>query len=174
MSNPPDTRTEPGNVQESAVPEAGADEHPAPAGAVSNLVVALVVVALGVSGLVGSLALGLGTAAAPAAGTWPFLISVAITALGVVLAVLARRTTDAERFSSAAWRVAAAIATMIGFVAVISVIGFEIPSALLAFVWLRFLGGESWRVSALGGVGIVVAFYAIFVGALNVPVPHMF
>jgi Tripartite tricarboxylate transporter TctB family len=167
-----EARTDPELAEQE--PEAGQDQPAAPAGPVANLVVALVVVALGAGGLVGSAALGLGTAAEPAAGTWPLLISAAITALGVALALLARRTDDAERFSSSAWRVAAGIATMIGFVAVIDVIGFEIPSALLAFAWLRFLGGESWRVSALGGLGIVVAFYVIFVGALNVPVPHMF
>ncbi|GAB3692135.1 tripartite tricarboxylate transporter TctB family protein [Saccharopolyspora tripterygii] len=156
---------------QSAAPEA---EVPHQAGPVSNLVVALVVVAIGVGGLIGSASLGLGTAAAPAAGTWPFLISVAITGLGVVLAVLARSTADAEQVTSSAWRVGAGVATMIGFVAVISVIGFEIPSALLAFVWLHFLGGESWRLSAIGSIGIVVAFYIIFVGALNVPIPHLF
>lgn len=175
MSHPPEAHTASGlTEQDNAEPEAGHAQRPAPAGPVSNLVVALVVVAIGVGGLIGSAALGLGTAAAPSAGTWPFLISAAITALGVALGMLARRTDDAERLSSSIWRVAAGLATMVGFVAVISVIGFEIPSALLAFVWLRFLGGESWRLSALGSFGIVVAFYLIFVGALNVPVPHMF
>ena len=63
---------------------------------------------------------------------------------------------------------------MIVFVALISVIGFEIPSALLAFVWLRFLGGESWRTSAVTSIGVVVAFYLVFVAALSVPIPHLF
>ncbi|MEV0699762.1 tripartite tricarboxylate transporter TctB family protein [Saccharopolyspora sp. NPDC050389] len=144
------------------------------AGAVANLLVALVIVGIGGSGMAGSWALGLGGAAAPAAGTWPFLVSAAITVLGVVLALLARRTNDAEGLSSSCLPVLGAVAGMAGFAALVGVIGFEIPGALLAFAWLRFLGRESWRLSVFGALGIVAAFYLIFVGALNVPIPHLF
>jgi hypothetical protein len=63
---------------------------------------------------------------------------------------------------------------MVVFVVLIPVIGFEIPAALLAFVWLRFLGSEGWRTSIVTSVALVVAFYLIFVGALSVPIPHLF
>ncbi|MER7081026.1 Tripartite tricarboxylate transporter TctB family protein [Saccharopolyspora kobensis] len=145
-----------------------------PAGMAANAVVALVVVGVGICGAVGSWSLGLGSAAEPAAGTWPFLVSAAIAVLGVVLGLLVRRTDDAERMSSASWAVLAGVAAMAGFAAAITVIGFEIPAALLAFAWLRFLGRESWSTSVFGGLGIVVAFYVVFVGLLKVPVPHLF
>ncbi len=150
------------------------DEPPKPLGPWANTAVALTVIALGAAGAAGSWALGPGTPADPGSGTWPLLVSVAIAALGVVLLGLARRTADTEVFSASSWKVLAGIATMVGFVAVVGVIGFEIPSALLAFVWLRFLGGESWRLSAIASVLIVVAFYAVFVGLLAVPIPHLF
>ncbi|RKT86902.1 putative tricarboxylic transport membrane protein [Saccharopolyspora antimicrobica] len=149
-------------------------EHRRPAGMAANVVVALAVVVVGICGAVGSWSLGLGSAAEPAAGTWPFLVSVVLAVLGVVLGLLARRTNDAERMSPASWTVLAGIATMAGFAAAITVIGFEIPAALLAFAWLRFLGRESWSMSVFGGLGIVVAFYVVFVGLLKVPVPHLF
>ncbi|WP_245646334.1 tripartite tricarboxylate transporter TctB family protein [Nocardiopsis trehalosi] len=157
-------------------PEAAADgaDGPPPAGPPANLVAALIVVALGIAAMAGARALGLGSPAEPEAGAWPFAIGAALTCLGAALAARARRTADAEAFTAASWRVAAALATMVVFVAVIGVIGFEIPTALLAFVWLRFLGGESWRLSAVTAVAITVAFYAVFVGALGVPVPHLF
>jgi hypothetical protein len=63
---------------------------------------------------------------------------------------------------------------MVVFVAVIEHIGFEIPAVLLTFVWLRFLGREGWRTSVAVSVGVVVVFYAVFVGALSVPIPHLF
>ncbi|WP_435108954.1 tripartite tricarboxylate transporter TctB family protein [Nocardiopsis synnemataformans] len=162
---------------EEGAPEEGApedDEPPKPLGPWANSAVALTVIALGVAGAAGSWALGPGTPADPGSGTWPLLVSVAIAALGVVLLGLARRTADTEVFSASSWKVLAGIATMVGFVAVVGVIGFEIPSALLAFVWLRFLGGESWRLSAIASVLIVVAFYTVFVGLLAVPIPHLF
>jgi putative tricarboxylic transport membrane protein len=59
-------------------------------------------------------------------------------------------------------------------VAVIATIGFEIPAALLAFVWLRFLGRERWHTSVIISIAIVVALYVLFVGALDVTIPHLF
>jgi hypothetical protein len=63
---------------------------------------------------------------------------------------------------------------MAGFVAVIGTIGFEIPAAVLAFVWLRFLWHESWRMSVVTSLLVVVAFYLLFVVALDVTIPHLF
>ena len=154
--------------------EQEAEHRPPPAGPVTNVVIALVVIALGVASLLGSWTLGIGAASQPGPGTWPLVVSVVLVALGVALFLLARRTHDAERFTRASWLVLVGLATMVGFVAVIPVIGFEIPSALLMFVWLRFLGGESWRLSAVLSPAVVAVFYLIFVVALSVPIPHMF
>ncbi|MGY2128216.1 tripartite tricarboxylate transporter TctB family protein [Blastococcus sp. SYSU DS0617] len=154
--------------------EADAEHRPPPAGPTTNLVVATLVVALGAAALVGSLSLGAGSARNPGSGTWPMILSLLIVVLGVALAMTARRTTDAERFTRGSWLVLAGLATMVVFVAVIEVIGFEIPAALLAFVWLRFLGGEGWRTSVVTSIAVVAAFYLIFVAALSVPIPHLF
>ncbi|HZB20044.1 MAG TPA: tripartite tricarboxylate transporter TctB family protein [Blastococcus sp.] len=154
--------------------EHDAEHRPPPAGTTTNLVVATLVVALGAAALVGSLSLGAGSAGNPGSGTWPLVLSIVIIVLGLGLAATARTTSDAERFSRSSWLVLAGLATMVVFVALVSVIGFEIPAALLAFVWLRFLGGEGWRTSIVTSIGVVVAFYLIFVAALSVPIPHLF
>jgi hypothetical protein len=154
--------------------EAEAEHRPPPAGPVTNVVVAALVVILGAAALLGSLSLGAGSARTPASGTWPLLISLALVVLGVGLVVTARTTSDAERFSRSSWLVLAGLATMVVFVAVIEIIGFETPAALLTFVWLRFLGRESWRSSIVTSLGVVIAFYLIFVAALSVPIPHLF
>jgi hypothetical protein len=154
--------------------EHDAEHRPPPAGIATNLVVAALVVALGAAALVGSLSLGAGSAGNPGSGTWPMILAVVLLVLGGGLAATARRSSDAERFSRSSWAVLAGLATMVAFVAVIGTIGFEIPAALLAFVWLRFLGGESWRTSAITSIGVVVAFYLVFVAALSVPIPHLF
>ncbi|XVV09921.1 tripartite tricarboxylate transporter TctB family protein [Actinoplanes sp. CA-131856] len=136
----------------------------------TDRVVAAIVVALGGAALAGSLGLGVGSPAAPGPGTWPFLISVALIVLGLVLAF--RRSDD--RFTRPGLAVVTAVAGMAVFVAVVGVIGFEIPTALLAFGWLRFIGRESWRTSAVVSLAVTVAFYLIFVGALSVSIPHLF
>ena len=151
-----------------------AEHRPPSAGPVTNLVVALVVVAFGAAGLVGSFSLGAGSAGKPGSGTWPLLVSITLIVLGLALLPAVRRTADAERFTRPSRLVVVGIATMVVFVVLIPVIGFEIPAALLAFVWLRFLGQESWRSSIVTTLAVVVAFYLIFVAALAVPIPHLF
>ncbi|MGH1565402.1 tripartite tricarboxylate transporter TctB family protein [Mumia sp. DW29H23] len=168
--------TEP--VREAATPEELAAEweaaKPPEAGPLANLVAAGAVVALGVVGIVLSIDLGVGSLSEPAAGSWPLAVSVVLTVLGVVLAARARSTHDAEKFSRSSLTVLAALATMVPFALIVGTIGFEIPAVLLAFVWLRFLGRESWRVSIVGSVAMVAVFYAIFVVALGVSIPHLF
>jgi putative tricarboxylic transport membrane protein len=162
---------------EDAIHEVEAEEHeyrPPAAGTLSNIVTAAAVVVLGVAALLGASALGVGSASEPGPGTWPLLISIMLVVLGVVLLLGARQTSDAEKFSRASWLVLAGLASMVVFVLFIEVIGFEIPAALLCFVWLRFLGRESWRLSVITSLAVVVGFYLVFVAALAVPIPHLF
>ncbi|MCZ2839337.1 tripartite tricarboxylate transporter TctB family protein [Modestobacter sp. VKM Ac-2985] len=154
--------------------EEEAEHRPPPAGPATNMVVAALVVVLGAATVVGALALGAGTARTPGPGLWPLLLGLLLVVLGIGLVATARRTTDTEQFTRSSWLVLAGLATMLVFVALIGTIGFEIPAALLAFVWLRFLGGESWRTSAIVSIAVVVAFYLVFVAALSVPIPHLF
>jgi putative tricarboxylic transport membrane protein len=145
-----------------------ADDRPPAAGPPANLIAAVVVIALGGAAVVGAAGLGSGP------GTWPTAVGVALVILGLILAAQARRAEPPERFTRSSLLVVAAVASMIAYVAVIATIGFEIPTVLLAFVWLRFLGRESWRTSVAVSLGIVVVFYALFVGALDVTIPHLF
>ena len=149
-------------------------DRPPHAGPISNVMAAVATAALAVAAIVGSLALGVGTPSEPGPGTWPLLISAGLLVLSVALAILARNHTDAERFTRASWQVLAGLATMVFFVSAIPFIGFEIPAAVLTFLWLRYLGGEGWRLSIVTSVAVVAAFYAIFVGALSVRIPHLF
>ncbi|GIF38721.1 tripartite tricarboxylate transporter TctB family protein [Actinoplanes xinjiangensis] len=144
------------------------DDRPPAAGPSTNLIAAVVVIALGGAAVAGAAALGSGP------GTWPMIVGVALVLLGLILALQARRAEPPERFTRSSLLVVAAVASMIAYVAVIATIGFEIPTALLAFVWLRFLGRESLRTSIAVSLGIVVVFYALFVGALDVTIPHLF
>jgi hypothetical protein len=149
-------------------------DRPPAAGPVTNLVIVAVVVVLGGLAFAGSLRLGVGSPSAPGPGTWPALVSAVLVVLGLVLAARLRHTDDAERFTRAGLLVLAAVASMVVFVAVIDSIGFEIPTAALAFVWLRFLGGERWRTSIVISLGAAAVLYLLFVAALDVSIPHLF
>lgn len=149
-------------------------EKPPAAGPLANVAAAVVVVAVGISTAVAATRLGLGSPSAPGAGMWPFIIGCFLTITGAILGVTANRYHDAQKFLSTSWLVVIGLATMIAFAMLVATIGFEIPGALLAFVWLKFLGGESWRTSVVGAVLMVAAFYLIFVIGLGTPIPHLF
>ena len=150
-----------------------AEDRPPHAGPWSQLGAAVVTGLIGVAGVVGSLGLGLGRLTAPGPGLWPFVVSVVITTLSVVLALTGRRGTDTEKFSRASVMTAIAVLTLVLLAFLLPLIGFEIPSLLLTFVWLRFLGKESWRSSIAISVGTVAAFYLLFVVLLQIPLPRL-
>jgi hypothetical protein len=154
--------------------EAWADAAPPPAGPVANLAASLVTTGVGVVGAVGAVALGLGTPAQPGAGLWPLAISVAVVVLSLAQILIGRRGGDGEKFSRTSWLSLVGLVTLLGLVALLPVIGFEIPALLLGLVWMKFLGGESWRSAVLYSVLLVGVLYAVFVGALGTNVPHLF
>ena len=150
------------------------DVAPPAAGPVANLAACLVTAGVGVAGVVAAVTLGLGTPSRPGAGLWPLAVSVAIVVLSLAQVVAGRRGGDGEKFSRYSWLSLAGLATLLGLVALLPVIGFEIPALLLSLVWMKFLGGESWRSAVLYSVLVVGALYAVFVGALGTNVPHLF
>lgn len=150
------------------------EEAPEPAGGIANLVACVLTLAFGIAGMVLSLNLSLGSLTDPAPGFFPFVISLITTVLSAAQMVLGRRGGDGEKFSRYSVTVVWGVISLLVFVAALPLIGFEIPALLLSFVWMKWLGGESWRSAILYSVLTVVAFYLIFVVALRTQLPHLF
>ena len=151
------------------------EEHRPPAGGPAYQVIgALVASAVGLTGAVLAYGYGLGTLKRPGAGLWPFTVSMLIVVLSLVLLVIGRRLQDSEKFTRASLLVLIGLATFVGIAVLLPIIGFEIPSLLLCVVWLKLLGGESWRSTAIVSLTTVVAFYLLFLYGLRIPLPHLF
>jgi putative tricarboxylic transport membrane protein len=116
---------------------------------------------------------GLGSLRRPGPGLWPFAVSVLIALLAIMLLVVGRHLDDAEKFTRASLLVLAGGATFVGLGLMLPTLGFEIPAILLGIVWLRFLGGESWRSTIVISVATTAAFYLLFLYALKIPLPHL-
>lgn len=149
------------------------DDRPPAGGPVHQLVAAAVGLALGVAGAALSWGYGLGTPSAPGPGLWPFLVSLVVAVLSAVLLLTGRRLTDSEAFSRASLIPLVAVLTFLALGLLMPVIGFEVPSLLLCVVWLKLLGRESWRTTAVVSVVTVAAFYALFILLLQVPIPRL-
>ena len=151
------------------------EEHrPPPGGPAYQTVAALITLAVGVLGAVLAHGYGLGSLRRPGPGLWPMACATLVIALSLVLLLISRGWTDSERFTRSSILPAVGLATFVGLGFLIPVIGFEIPALGLCIVWLRFLGGESWRSTLVVSVGTVAAFYALFLHALRIPLPHLF
>ena len=150
-------------------------EHRPPAGRPAyQLVPALVTLAIGAAGAILSYGYGLGTLRRPGAGLWPFAVSLLIVVLSLVLLAVGRHLQDSEKFTRASFLVLGGLVTFVGLGLLIPLMGFELPALALSVVWLRFLGGESWRSTVAVSVATVAAFYLLFLYALSIPLPHLF
>ncbi|QIK74782.1 tripartite tricarboxylate transporter TctB family protein [Nocardioides piscis] len=150
-----------------------ADERPPAGGPAYQLVSAAVVLVLGIGAAVLAHGYGLGSLRRPGPGLWPFAVSLVIVLLAIVLLVIGRTLDDAEKFTRSSFLVLAGGATFVGLGLLLPTIGFEIPALALCVVWLRFLGGESWRSTIVISLCTTAAFYLLFLYALKIPLPHL-
>src|SRR5688500_11659447 len=152
---------------EAEVAHALEEPRPPAGGPASQVAAALVTLAVGLLGAVLAHGYGLGSLRRPGPGLWPLIVSTVIIALSVVLLVIGRQLTDSEKFSRSSILPLVGLVTFVGFGFLLPVIGFEIPALLLSIVWLRFLGGETWRSTIAVSVVTVAAFYALFLYGLG-------
>ncbi len=149
------------------------EDRPPAGGPLYQTVGAAVGIAIGIGGAVLSYGYGLGSFHEPGPGLWPFIVSVLIATLSAILLVVGRGLTDSEAFTRSSVLPVVGVITFIAFGLLMPVTGFEIPAVLLCVIWLKFLGGESWRNTAIISVVTVAAFYLLFLYGLRIPLPHL-
>ena len=149
------------------------EDRPPAGGPVYQTVGALVGAAIGVGGAVLAYGYGLGNLQKPGPGLWPFIVSVVVATLSVILLVVGRGLTDSEAFTRSSVLPVVGAVTFVAFGLLMPVTGFEIPALLLSVIWLKFLGGESWRNTVVISVVTVAAFYLLFLYGLRIPLPHL-
>ena len=125
---------------------------------------------LGIAALRGAAGMGLGELTAPGPGLWPFIVAGLLTATAAVLLVV-DPAEDYEPWTAGSLRIVAGLIGLALFVVLFQMLGFVVPTVLMLTAWLRFFGGESWRMALVLGVGGAIVLHLIFVIALGVPFP---
>jgi putative tricarboxylic transport membrane protein len=126
---------------------------------------------LGIFGLVYSYTLGFGAPAQPGPGFWPFIASGVVVAASIVLLLTEHSGEQYERLTARARFIGYGVASVAVFILLFQLLGFILPALLTFAFWLRFLGGESWRMTALLSVLFTAGFYLLFDQLLRVPFP---
>ncbi len=158
----------------SASPSPTAPERrPRGAGARSQLrrIAPLLLLALGAAALLMARDMGLGELTAPGPGLWPAIVSGLLAATAAALLFL-DPAEDYEPWTPSTARIVAGLVGLGLFVLLFEVIGFVIPAFLLLTAWLRYFGGESWRMTLVLAVAGSLALYLVFVTTLGVPFPE--
>ena len=125
---------------------------------------------LGVAALRGAAGMGLGELTAPGPGLWPFIVAGLLTATAAVLLVV-DPAEDYEAGTAGSLRIVAGLVGLALFIVLFQTLVFIVPTVLMLTAWLRFFGGESWRMALVLGVGGAIVLHLIFVVALGVPFP---
>ena len=125
---------------------------------------------LGIAALREAAGMGLGELTAPGPGLWPFIVAGLLAATAAVLLVV-DPAEDYEAWTAGSLRIVAGLIGLALFVVLFQTLGFIVPTVLMLTAWLRFFGGESWRMALVLGVGGAIVLHLIFVIALGVPFP---
>ncbi|MFC3493890.1 tripartite tricarboxylate transporter TctB family protein [Glycomyces rhizosphaerae] len=164
-----DTEPEAGQ-KESAVDA----EEPRSGGRVQAVIAGVVPVVLGGVAAWLSFGLNIGSLTDPGPGLWPLIVAGLLVASGIgIIAVVAKARNDTEAFTGGTFAVLAAAGGLAVYASLYEIVGFEIPTVLLLFAWLRFLSRESWLSSAVIAVVATAVAYALFIIGLGVPLPHL-
>ena len=135
-----------------------------------RVAVALVPFAVGVFGVLHASDLQLGGLATPGPGLWPYLVS-ALIVLSSMALVGTGRSTAGRGFTRKSVSILAVLASLAVFILVFETLGFITAASLSLAFWLRFVGGESWRLTLILSVLGTIAFQVVFVELLRVPFP---
>ena len=149
------------------------EDRPPAGGPAYQIASALVGLAIGIGGAALAYGYGLGSLHEPGPGMWPFVVSVLIATLSAVLLVAGRGLTDSEAFTRSSALPFIGVITFVAFGLLMPAVGFEIPALALCVIWLKFLGGETWRNTVLISVVTVAVFYVLFLYGLRIPLPHL-
>lgn len=131
----------------------------------------VVLAAVGVVAIILSIGYGLGTGNRPGPGLWPFIAAVVM--LGSTLVVAITDTLeDYEPWGKESVRTLIALASLVVFAVLFTLIGFTVPAVLLMLLWLRMFGRMRWLTAALLAVVGAVSLFMLFDVVLGVPMPR--
>lgn len=142
----------------------------------SQLLPAVVWIAIGSAIAVGAYNLGLGALNRPGPGLFPFVIGLGIALLSLSIAAGAFRTAKASTTATAtepahAWAVIAVVAALIFYTVALERIGFMLCTVLFLITLLTVLGRSSWLIAGTVSAGITVGSYLIFAKLLKINLP---
>jgi hypothetical protein len=136
----------------------------------------LIVLAVSVAYLAGSLAFPWGSAARPGPGFFPVAVGVFLCAIALTFVfaprVIRTATLPETMPSGARTRVMATTLALVGFTLLMPWVGFPVVAFLFAAILLKRLGGGGWTAAVIAALVSAGLSYYLFAVLLAVPLPR--
>ena len=158
------TMTEP-NASETTTPDGVRGRR------IARWIAVAVLGAVSVVAILFSIDYGLGTGIRPGPGLWPCIAAIIMLGATVVVAIT-DTLEDYEAWGTESVRTLIALASLLAFAALFTLLGFTVPALLLMLLWLRMFGQMRWLNAALLALGGAVALFLLFDVVLGVPMPR--
>jgi len=141
----------------------------------SSLLGGIFFLAVGVAAGIGAIQLSLGSLTEPQPGFFPFMGSVILVFLSVILILQGwLRGENAPVVFGEVRRLVLFLAVMAGFVVFLDRVGYVICTFIASSLILRILNIKSWRVLILTGLCLSILTYILFDKLLGVDLPMGF
>ncbi len=139
----------------------------------SDVVGSLVFCTIGFVAMFMAIKLDLGRITAPGPGFFPFLGTLLLTSVSILLliAALRGRSSGSSRFAGVWTRPAVMFVGTLVYVAVINYTGFMVATFFLSLLVLRVLGKRNWWSDLAVSLFLAVGAYVLFSTLLEVPLP---
>jgi putative tricarboxylic transport membrane protein len=140
-----------------------------------DLIGSVLLILTGIGVIIESIRLKIGTLRGPQPGFFPFVGSILLIALALVLLIRSWRGGEASDQPREAFgelrRPVILVVGMGVYAGVLDPIGYLISTLLIAAVVLRVLGVRSWKVISLGSLSLSLGTYLLFDRILGIDLP---
>ncbi len=142
----------------------------------TDVIGSVLMILVGIGVIVESFRLHIGTVLVPQPGFFPLLAGLLLIGFSIVLLVQVRleRRKPSGRDRQAFGEVHRPLILIVClgiYAAVLEILGYVLPTILIAGVILRILGVKSWKMIGLVSVGLSVVTYLLFDRILGVDLP---
>jgi uncharacterized membrane protein YidH (DUF202 family) len=142
----------------------------------TDIIGSVLLIFIGIGVVIESIRLQLGTPLMPLPGFFPFLGGSLLIGLSIILLVQGwlrhnKSTRQPRKVAGGLRKPVILIVSLSVYTAVLSSLGYILPTIILVTVILRVLGVTSWKVLVLASLGMSVGAYLLFCRVLGIDLP---
>ena len=141
-----------------------------------DFITSIIWMGLGISVVIGSYRLKLGTLGNPGAGLMPFVLGISLFLSSIPILIRSLMTKDKESYENI-WsgiefkKLILVPVSLIGYAMILEKVGFLVATFLLLFILFKIIGSRRWSFALAVSVLVVLLSYLLFVTLLKVEMP---